>query len=82
MVAHVKEVDTALSTDEGNAPESRPPTPTPPSPPPKRGRGRPKTVVDFKEAKKKYNADHYQRLKAKRLEVCKLDSVPVETEQS
>lgn len=67
MNAHVEEVDTALSAKEGNVPESRPPSPSGVvDPPQKRGRGRPRTVADHKEAKKKYNADHYQKMKAKR----------------
>jgi hypothetical protein len=77
MNAHAKEVDTALSVDDLEIPESRPSSPlgTPP-PPQKRGRGRPRTVADHKEAKKKYNADHYQKMKAKKRgeEDCNLDS--------
>lgn len=76
MNAHAKEVDTALSVDDLEIPESAPSSPLLGTPPQRRGRGRPRTVVDHKEAKKKYNADHYQKMKAKKrgAEFCNLDS--------
>lgn len=46
----------------------------------KRGRGRPKTVVNFKEAKKKYNADYYKRVKERKKPECVLDNIN-ETQQ-
>jgi len=43
----------------------------------KRGRGRPRTVENFKEAKKVYNSTYYQRKKER--QTCKLDDPPTET---
>jgi hypothetical protein len=55
------------------------PDPTPPTgPPTKKGRGRPRSVENFKDAKKKYNSTYYQRKKERRGAICVLDNIPVE----
>jgi hypothetical protein len=66
--------------DLGHADEVSSTTPVPPTSPVReaevvsRGRGRPKTVTDFKEAKRGYNRTYYQKVKAER-EAKKLEAL-------
>jgi hypothetical protein len=73
MKASKVELDDALVSDERKEESSSKV---------RRGRGRPKTVVDYKEAKKKYNSDYYQRIKKKKDEDGTKDTVSVPAEQT